>query len=86
MTIKCHFDGKVLVPDEPVSLPVNQSMNVVVEEPEFAFIDPPGGPATVGNLIDSGFIGGWSHRAEITDSVEFAHDLRRQAERRGDKR
>lgn len=84
MTIKCHFDGKVLVPEEPVSLPVNQSMDVVIEEPEFTFIDPPGGPATVGDLIDSGFVGGWSHRTDITDALEYARDLRRRSERRGD--
>ena len=26
--IKAHFDGKVLVPDEPVDLPVNQPIEV----------------------------------------------------------
>jgi hypothetical protein len=26
--IKAHFDGKVLVPDEPVDLPVNQPLEV----------------------------------------------------------
>ena len=25
ITIKAHFDGKVIVPDEPVDLPVDQS-------------------------------------------------------------
>jgi hypothetical protein len=28
--IKAHFDGKVLVPDEPVDLPVNQPLEVYV--------------------------------------------------------
>jgi hypothetical protein len=28
--IKAHFDGKVLVPDEPVDLPVNQPLEVFV--------------------------------------------------------
>jgi hypothetical protein len=40
-TIMAHFDGKVLVPDEPVQLPVNQPLSVQVEvagpgEPRFA--------------------------------------------------
>lgn len=29
--IKAHFDGKVIIPDEPVNLPVNQPLNVVVK-------------------------------------------------------
>lgn len=31
MTIKAHFDGKVIVPDEPVNLPAGQSLLVQVE-------------------------------------------------------
>jgi hypothetical protein len=27
-TIRAHFDGKVIVPDEPVDLPVNQPLEV----------------------------------------------------------
>jgi hypothetical protein len=30
-TIRAHFDGRVLVPDEPVNLPVNQSVQVQLE-------------------------------------------------------
>jgi hypothetical protein len=30
MTLKAHFDGKVLVPDEPVDLPVNCALEVSV--------------------------------------------------------
>lgn len=29
--IKAHFDGKVLVPDEPVQLPVNQPLTLIVQ-------------------------------------------------------
>lgn len=28
---KAHFDGKVLIPDEPVSLPANQQVRVTVQ-------------------------------------------------------
>ncbi|MEX2212567.1 MAG: hypothetical protein WD768_00470 [Phycisphaeraceae bacterium] len=31
-TIKAHFDGKVLIPDEEVDLPVNQPLMVEVRE------------------------------------------------------
>jgi hypothetical protein len=31
MTLKVHFDGKVLVPDEPVNLPVNCALEVQIK-------------------------------------------------------
>jgi len=30
-SIKAHFDGRVLVPEEPVSLPVNQTVELCVQ-------------------------------------------------------
>jgi hypothetical protein len=33
-TLKAHFDGKVLVPDEPVNLPINRALKVQVEPME----------------------------------------------------
>jgi hypothetical protein len=30
VTIRAHFDGRVLVPDEPLNLPANQPLRVVV--------------------------------------------------------
>jgi hypothetical protein len=33
-------------------------------------------------LIASGFVGAWADRTDIGDSVEYARQLRRQAERR----
>lgn len=30
-TISAHFDGKVIIPDEPVELPVGRSLQLVVE-------------------------------------------------------
>jgi hypothetical protein len=32
MTLKVHFDGRVLVPDEPVHLPINCPLQVRVVE------------------------------------------------------
>ncbi|MCX7049342.1 MAG: hypothetical protein NTX50_28145 [Candidatus Sumerlaeota bacterium] len=37
----------------------------------------------LGDLIDSGICGMWADRTDITDSLEFAQQLRRKAERRG---
>lgn len=31
LTIRAHFDGKVIVPDEPVELPVDQPLNVQLD-------------------------------------------------------
>ena len=82
--IRCHFDGKVIVPDEPVDLPLNQQFIVRIE-PGVVFVDPPDGkPATAKDLLESGFVGSWADRNDITDSTEFARDLRRKAEGRGD--
>jgi len=33
-------------------------------------------PSTLGELLDSEFFGMWRDRADITDSFEFARDLR----------
>ena len=40
--LKAHFDGKVLVPDEPVDLPVNCALEVQVKmvEPKESFQTP----------------------------------------------
>jgi hypothetical protein len=40
VAIKGHFDGKVIVPDEPLDLPRNQRLLVHIE-PEVAAGDPP---------------------------------------------
>ena len=31
MTVNAHFDGKVIVPDEPLDLPANQALIVQIE-------------------------------------------------------
>jgi hypothetical protein len=80
MTIRCHFDGKVFVPEEPVDFPINQSLLVRVE-PGFVIFEPKdGGKGTVGELLK--FVGIWKDRTDITDSLEYARELRRRAERR----
>lgn len=37
LSIRAHFDGKVIVPDEPVNLPVNAALEVEVR-PRATFI------------------------------------------------
>lgn len=33
LQFRAHFDGQVLVPDEPLDLPVNQTLTVQIEVP-----------------------------------------------------
>ena len=34
MTVSAHFDGNVVVPDEPLNLPANQAVRVHIESLE----------------------------------------------------
>jgi hypothetical protein len=84
MTIKAHFDGKVLVPDEPVNLPEGTPLVLHVESPA----QPPqeqkaeSRGMTAGELLQSGFVGLWKDREDIGDTLEFARKLRDRAQRR----
>ena len=82
--IKCHFDGKVIIPDEPVDLPVDRPL-VIRVEPGVLFTQPAtkNGPMTGEKLAASAAIGMWADRKDIGDSTEFARNLREKAERRG---
>lgn len=44
VAIKGHFDGKVIIPEEPVDLPRNQTLILHIE-PEVACAQPEGGCA-----------------------------------------
>jgi hypothetical protein len=77
-TIRCHFDGKVLVPEEPVDWPVGQTFTVEIQ-PGAVFVDPPSGRSTVEDLRRAGIVGMWAHRTDIKDSVQFARQLRKRA-------
>lgn len=46
MTIRAHFDGQVIVPDEPVELPVDQPLELEVHlpSPEAVVAPHPGPP------------------------------------------
>lgn len=75
--IKCHFDGKVIVPDEPVDLPVNKPLLMRVE-PGVVFVEPTSGKrGTVGDLLK--YAGIWKDRTDIQDSTEFVRQLRQRA-------
>jgi hypothetical protein len=78
MTIKAHFDGKVIVPDEPVDLPVGQQVELQVVD-----VGPkPKKYMTARELAESPVVGMWADRTDITDSTEFVNELRRRIERR----
>jgi hypothetical protein len=75
VAIKAHFDGKVLVPDEPVDLPRHQPLIVHIESANTAGT----AAATAARMAADA---PWGNRTDIGDSTEYARELRRQAERR----
>ncbi len=77
-TIKAHFDGKAIIPDEPLHLPVDLPLTVHVDAGV-----PPEKSITGAELAKSGFAGLWKGRKDIGDSVAYARKLRRLAETRG---
>ncbi len=79
MTIKCHYDGKVFIPDEPVELPAGEAAEVRVGSEEVNFTGGPGG--SFADLLNADFIGGWSGYDDDLDSLELADEFRRRAER-----
>jgi len=78
MTIKARYDGKVLVPDEPLDLPKDQRVEVEVRP-----LQPPQDqPMTARELASGEWVGGWANRDDITDSTEFVREIRRRIDRR----
>lgn len=73
---KGHFDGKVVVPDEPVGL---RAGDRVLVRPETQTAHR---PITAAELAAIDFGGAWAERTDIVDSTEFVRDLRRKIERR----
>src|SRR3972149_11797909 len=67
-----------LVVDAPPDMPAGPAEVVVTA------LAPgePGQAWTLGDLLESGLVGLWRDRTDITDSVEFARGLREAAERR----
>jgi hypothetical protein len=85
MTIKCHFDGKVFIPDEPVDLPAGANLDMHIESQESGYapgVLPHQGRGTVAEVLASGAIGGWAHRSELVDGRAFVDQLRADRRRR----
>jgi hypothetical protein len=76
MTIKAHFDGRAIIPDEPVELPLNEPLEVQIQTCE------PGPVGTAAGLADSQLFGVWKDRTDITDTDAFARKLRKDGETR----
>ena len=80
MTIKAHFDGKVLVPDEPVELKAGDRLVLHVERAE----EVPQAGMTGAELAASDIVGIWKDRDDFKgkDSTEISQEWRRRIERR----
>ncbi len=78
VAFKGHFDGRVIVPDEPVTIPLDRQLTFNVE----VGADSPQNPITLAELAKSEFPGSWSNRDDIVDSVDFVNEMRRKMENR----
>lgn len=80
VAIRGHYDGKAIIPDEPVDLPRNQALLIHVES-----VPPSGPPAgmTGQQVLESGLVGIWRDRDDIGDSLDFARKLREESQSRG---
>jgi hypothetical protein len=78
MTVKAHFDGKVLVPDEPLDLAKDQKVELTIQPLPVE----PTKHMTCAELASGEWVGAWADRTDITDSTEFANEIRRRIERR----
>ena len=88
MTVKCHYDGRVFVPDEPVDLPAGQAASVALADREAeapdqapsaepAGVEFTGGPGgTFADLLDADVFGGWSGYTDECDDAEFNREFR----------
>jgi hypothetical protein len=61
-TLLAHFDGKVLVPDSPVKLPVNQPLKVSVS------------PVASGSTDDDMDEGAWLRAASKNPTFDFLRE------------
>jgi hypothetical protein len=77
MTIKAHFDGKVLVPDEPLHLAKDQEVLIEVQA-----VPAQEKNGTAEEFAGSEIIGMWADREEMRDSVAWVNQHRRRIDRR----
>jgi hypothetical protein len=77
MIIKCHFDGKVFVPDEPVNAKAGEAVELRTESPAVEFTGGPGAP--IGDLLKIDLLGGWDQLEDGVDSAIYARQLRQRA-------
>jgi hypothetical protein len=84
MTIKARFDGKVLVPDEPLDLEKDQKVAVTIEPLPFDDKQYWTGADLVRYIEAHPEISEyWNRVAAGRDSTEVARELRMQAQTRG---
>jgi len=77
-TIKARYDGRVIIPEEPVDLPLDEQFSVGLPDPPEAEHKT----MTGAEMVASGLVGGWVHRTDLPDTLEFARQLREQSNNR----
>ena len=88
LELKGHFDGRVVVLDEPLSARPGTPVTVtVLPDPSPAdavSADEERRPMTGTELAKSDSVGAWAHRTDIVDSTEFVNELRARSRRKFD--
>lgn len=69
LAFNAHFDGKVIVPDEPLDLPANQKVRIQVEP-----IEPAGSTGTAPKRVDISRIRGLGLRGPQNPNPRFPND------------
>ncbi len=73
--VRCHFDGKVFVPEESVDAPAGTAGEVIYTLDETSPMNGKGG--TMADLLVAD-ASGWIEELRDLDTPEFAEELRRR--------
>jgi hypothetical protein len=81
ITVRAHYRGKSIVPDQPLALPQGQELEVdvrVVEKQAARRNRPRRRPI----ITDMPFFGMWAHREDMKDSVAWVNKERERWDER----
>ena len=78
MVIRAHYDGKTIVPDADLDLPLDQALEI-----EVRVLTPEAAPSEAKAPISSlPFCGMWADREDMKDSVAWVNKERRRWSKR----
>jgi len=69
VVLKAHFDGKVFVPDEPVTLGINQPVRLIVETSDGRTDTP-----FARRVVDLSWLRGTGHGSGVNPHPRYTHN------------